>query len=174
MLAGTADKPFNSPDWVFEIKWDGYRAVADLRKEVQLYSRNGLSYLEKFKKVSNSLKFQEHEMILDGELVAYDDRGQPNFQWLQRIGENPNLNVIYQVFDLLYLNGHSTEDLSLLQRKELLKDALVETDFVKYHDHVSEKGLEFFAMVEQMGLEGLKTGRKYLRAGCQKRRLAQN
>src|SRR5690606_39374267 len=93
MLAGTADKPFNSPDWVFEIKWDGYRAVADLRKEVQLYSRNGLSYLEKFKKVSNSLKFQEHEMILDGELVAYDDRGQPNFQWLQRIGENPNLNV---------------------------------------------------------------------------------
>ena len=155
MLAGTADKPFNSPDWVFEIKWDGYRAVADLRKEVQLYSRNGLSYLEKFKKVSNSLKFQEHEMILDGELVAYDDRGQPNFQWLQRIGEKPNLNVIYQVFDLLYLNGHSTEDLSLLQRKELLKDALVETDFVKYHDHVSEKGLEFFAMVEQMGLEGM-------------------
>ncbi len=155
MLAGSANEPFNSDEWVFEIKWDGYRAIADLRKDVQLYSRNGLSYLEKFKKIANSLRFQEHEMVLDGELVAYDDKGAPNFQWLQRIGENPNLTVIYQVFDLLYLNGHSTEALSLLQRKELLKEALTETEFVKYHDHVAEKGKDFFAVVEKMGLEGM-------------------
>ncbi len=155
MLAGTTDKPFSSPDWAFEIKWDGYRALADLRKDIQLYSRNGLSYIEKFKKVSNSLKFQEHEMILDGELVAYDDQGKPNFQWLQRIGDNPNLNVIYQVFDLLWLNGHSTENLSLLQRKELLKDALVETEYIKYHDHVLENGEKFFRLVEKIELEGM-------------------
>ena len=155
MLAGITDKPFTSPEWAFEIKWDGYRAVADLRKGIQLYSRNGLSYLEKFKKVSNSLKFQEHEMVLDGELVAYDDKGQPNFQWLQRIGDRPNLTVVYQVFDLLWLNGHSTEDLSLLQRKELLKDALVENEYIRYHDHVLEKGEEFFSLVEKMELEGM-------------------
>ena len=155
MLAGTAAKPFSSPDWAFEIKWDGYRAIADLRKDIQLYSRNGLSYAEKFKKISNSLKFQEHEMILDGELVAYDNEGKPNFQWLQRIGENPNLNIIYQVFDLLWLNGHSTENLSLLQRKELLKDALVETEHIKYHDHILEKGEAFFLQIEKLGLEGM-------------------
>ena len=149
MLAGTAAKPFSSPDWAFEIKWDGYRAIADLRKDIQLYSRNGLSYAEKFKKISNSLKFQEHEMILDGELVAYDNEGKPNFQWLQRIGENPNLNIIYQVFDLLWLNGHSTENLSLLQRKELLKEALVETEHIKYHDHILEKGEAFFLQIEK-------------------------
>lgn len=155
MLATIAPKPFSSAEWAFEIKWDGYRAVADLRNGVQLYSRNGLSYLEKFKKVANSLKFQEHEMVIDGELVAYDDKGKPNFQWLQRIGDNPNLTVVYQVFDLLWLNGHSTEGLSFLQRKELLKDALKETDFVKYHDHVLEKGEDFFRLIENMELEGM-------------------
>ena len=155
MLADTSPKPFSGKDWAFEIKWDGYRAVADLRNGLQLYSRNGLSYKEKFKKVVNSLKFQEHEMVLDGELVAYDDQGKPNFQWLQRIGENPDLLVIYQVFDLLWLNGHSTENLNYLQRKELLKEALKETEFIKYHDHVLEKGEDFFKLVENMGLEGM-------------------
>lgn len=155
MLCGTRDQPFSSPDWAFEIKWDGYRAIADLRNEIQLYSRNGISYSEKFKKVANSLKLQHHEMILDGELVAYDHEGKPNFQWLQQIGDKPNLNIIFQVFDLLWLNGHSTEELTLLQRKELLKDALVETDYVKYHDHVLENGDKFFKLVEEMGLEGM-------------------
>lgn len=155
MLAKTAEKPFDGKDWAFEIKWDGYRAIADLRKDLQLYSRNGLSYLEKFKKVANALKFQEHEMVLDGELVAYDNTGQPNFQWLQRMGENPNLMVVYQVFDLLWLNGHSTENLTYLQRKELLKDALSENEFVKYHDHVLENGEAFFYQIEKMNLEGM-------------------
>jgi len=155
MLAGTATEPFSGKDWVFEIKWDGYRAVADLRKDIQLYSRNGLSYAEKFKKVANSLKIQQHDMVLDGELVAYDSSGKPNFQLLQRIGDNPNLTVVYQVFDLLWLNGHSTENLSLLQRKELLKDALQETDIIKYCDHVLENGEEFFELVKKMELEGM-------------------
>lgn len=155
MLCGSKDKPFSSPDWIFEIKWDGYRAIADLRKEIQFYSRNGISYLEKFRKIANSLRLQQHEMILDGELVAYDDEGKPNFQWLQQIGDKPNLNVIFQVFDLLWLNGHSTEELTLLQRKELLKEALVETEFIKYHDHVLENGEKFFQLIEKMGLEGM-------------------
>src|SRR5690606_35248745 len=102
-----------------------------------------------------SLKLQNHEMVIDGELVAYDDKGKPNFQWLQRIGENPNLTVIYQVFDLLWLNGHSTENMNLLQRKELLKEALVETEFIKYHDHVVEKGEDFYRLVESLELEGM-------------------
>lgn len=155
MFAETAEKPFSGKDWAFEIKWDGYRAIADLRNGVQLYSRNGLSYLEKFSKITNSLKIQSHEMVIDGELVAYDDKGQPNFQWLQKIGENPNLTLVYQVFDLLWLNGHSTENLSFLQRKELLKDALKETDFIKYHDHILEKGKDFFRMIDKMNLEGM-------------------
>lgn len=155
MLCGTSDQAFDSPNWAFEIKWDGYRAIADLRNEIQLYSRNGFSYAEKFKKITNSLKLQNHEMVLDGELVAYDEKGKPNFQWLQRIGENPNITVVFQVFDLLWLNGHSTEKMSLLQRKELLKEALVETEVIKYHDHILEKGEDFFKLAQSMELEGM-------------------
>ena len=94
-------------------------------------------------------------MVIDGELVAYDSSGKPNFQLLQQIGEKPNLTVVFQVFDILWLNGHSTQKLEYLQRKELLKDALKESDLIKYHDHVLENGKDFFRLVENMGLEGM-------------------
>ncbi|MPT32582.1 MAG: DNA ligase D [Chryseobacterium sp.] len=156
MLCKISDKAFDDKDWAFEIKWDGYRAIADLSKdEIRLYSRNGIDFSQKFKKITNSFKLQEHPMVLDGEIVAYDDKGKPNFQWLQRIGDNPNLALIFQVFDLLWLNGHSTEDLSYLQRKELLKEALVENEIIKYSDHVLEHGKEFFQAAKDMGLEGI-------------------
>ncbi|MBF6610050.1 MAG: DNA ligase D [Chryseobacterium sp.] len=155
MLAKIAKEPFDDKNWAFEIKWDGYRAVADLRKEPQLYSRNGIDFSKKFKKIYNHLKLQDHEMVVDGELVAYDHTGKPNFQLLQQIGDHPNLNVVYQVFDIIWLNGHSTEQLSYLQRKELLKDALKESDYIRYHDYVLENGKEFFKLAEQTGLEGI-------------------
>ena len=155
MLCRTTSSAFNDKEWAFEIKWDGYRAIADLRKQPKLYSRNGLDFTERFKKITNHLNLQDHEMILDGEIVAYDDTGKPNFQWLQNIEKYPDADLIYQVFDLLWLNGHSTEELSYLQRKELLKNALHEYDTIKYHDHIIEKGEDFFKAAENMGLEGI-------------------
>ncbi len=155
MLAKIAKEPFDDKNWAFEIKWDGYRAIADLRDDPLLYSRNGIDFSKKFKKVFNHLKLQDHPMILDGELVVYDSSGKPNFQLLQQIGDHPNLNVVYQVFDIIWLNGHSTEQLSYLQRKELLRDALKETDTIRYHDFILEKGKEFFNLAEQTGLEGI-------------------
>jgi bifunctional non-homologous end joining protein LigD len=156
MLAKPHEKAFDDEDWIFEIKWDGYRAVADLsNNEPLFYSRNGISFLSKFDKVSQDFDQQKHKMILDGEIVAYDENGRPNFQLLQQIGENPDLALVYQVFDLLWLNGHSTEELPLIQRKELLKEALVETDVIKYCDHIPEKGIEFFNQMKKMKLEGM-------------------
>ncbi|KEY19513.1 DNA ligase D [Kaistella antarctica] len=156
MLAQSSEKPFDNEEWIFEIKWDGYRAIADLREEdIQLYSRNGLSYFDKFSKIVDALDDQNHQMVLDGEIVAYDSNGKPDFQSLQKIGENPNLAMTYQVFDLLWLNGHSTENLTLLQRKELLKEALVENDVAKYCEHIPEKGIDFFDQIKKMELEGM-------------------
>ena len=156
MLCKVSDKAFDDKDWAFEIKWDGYRAIADMSKdELRLYSRNGIDFSQKFKKITHSLNLQEHPMILDGEIVAYDDKGKPNFQWLQRIGDHPDLALTFQVFDLLWLNGHSTENLSYLQRKELLKDALIENEIIKYSDHILEKGRDFFQAAKDMGLEGI-------------------
>ncbi|MDN3691133.1 DNA ligase D [Chryseobacterium tructae] len=156
MLAKPFDKAFDDKDWLFEIKWDGYRAIADLSHTSPLfYSRNGISFLSKFSKVTQDFEQQQHQMILDGEIVAYDDHGKPNFQLLQQIGDTPNLALVYQVFDLLWLNGHSTEELPLIQRKELLKEALVETDTLKYCDHIPEKGIAFFEEMKKMKLEGM-------------------
>lgn len=156
MLAQSSEKPFNNKDWVFEIKWDGYRAVADLReKDIQLYSRNGLSYSDKFSKITKALDIQTHQLVLDGEIVAFNSDGKPDFQTLQKIGENPNLAMTYQVFDLLWLNGHSTENLTLVQRKELLKEALIENEVIKYCEHIPEKGIDFFDQIKKMDLEGM-------------------
>src|SRR5690606_22064675 len=156
MLAKLHEQAFDDKEWVFEIKWDGYRAIADLSKDDPLfYSRNGISFLSKFDKVAQDFASQKHKMILDGEIVAYDENGKPSFQLLQQIGDNPNLALVYQVFDLLWLNGHSTENLPLLQRKELLKEALTETDVIKYCDHIPEKGIEFFDQMKKMKLEGM-------------------
>lgn len=155
MLAKPHPEAFDDEDWVFEIKWDGYRAVADLSDEPLFYSRNGISFLSKFEKVTQDFSLQKHKMILDGEIVAYDENGRPNFQLLQQIGDNPDLALVYQVFDILWLNGHSTEELPLIQRKELLKEALVETDVIKYCDHIQENGIFFFSQMKKMKLEGM-------------------
>ncbi len=156
MLCKVSGEAFDDEEWAFEIKWDGYRAIADLRKDaIRLYSRNGIDFSQKFKKVTNALKLQEHHLILDGEIVAYDVKGKPNFQWLQQVGDHPNLALVFQVFDLLWLNGHSTENLSYLQRRELLKEALVETEVIKFSDHILEKGKDFFRAAKDLGLEGI-------------------
>ncbi|MGH1516432.1 DNA ligase D [Chryseobacterium sp. JK1] len=156
MLAKPYEKAFNDKNWFFEIKWDGYRAIADLSKKHPLfYSRNGISFLSKFEKISQDFKNQKHKMILDGEIVAYDENGRPNFQLLQQIGDQPYLALAYQVFDILWLNGHSTEKIPLIQRKELLKEALTETDIIKYCDHIPEKGIDFFKQMQKMKLEGM-------------------
>jgi bifunctional non-homologous end joining protein LigD len=156
MLAKSFENAFDDEGWIFEIKWDGYRAIADLsHKNPLFYSRNGISFLSKFERVTEDFEHQKHKMILDGEIVAYDEHGKPNFQLLQQIGDNPKLALTYQVFDLLWLNGHSTEDLPLLQRKELLKEALTETDIIKYCDHIPEKGIDFFNQMKSMKLEGM-------------------
>lgn len=156
MLAKSEEMPFDDKDWVYEIKWDGYRAIADLSsKNLLFYSRNGISFAEKFKKITDDFPQQKHEMIIDGEIVAYDELGSPNFQLLQQIGDNPDLAMTYQVFDLLWLNGHSTEDLPLIQRKELLKEALVETDIIKFSEHIVENGIDFFNEMKKLKLEGM-------------------
>src|SRR5690606_12794400 len=156
VLAKSSEKPLTDKEWIFEINWDGYPAIANLKNEKpQFYSRNGISFLQKFQKIVEDLPRQTHQMVLDGEILAYDESGSPRFQLLQQIGENPDLALTYQVFDLLWLNGHSTTELPLLQRKELLRDALVETDTIKFCEHIAEDGVEFFNHLRKMKLEGM-------------------
>lgn len=155
MLASLGNRPFNDEEWIFEIKWDGYRAIAEIGDELKLYSRNGISFIKKFAPITEALKAQQYEMILDGEIVAYNENDIPDFQTLQHFGEHPDVPLVYHIFDLLYLNGHDTTSLPNIQRKELLKEALIENDFIKYCDHVEKNGIDFFDAAKENNLEGI-------------------
>lgn len=156
MLAKLHDKPFSDPNWIFEIKWDGYRAIAEVNgKDTKLYSRNGLSFIGNYPLVYNELKKIKKKVVLDGEIVALDENGVSKFQLLQQYGQSPEVPLCYYVFDCLYVNGKSIEKQPLTERKKILRDLLPESAVIKYSDHIEEKGKEFFAVLKKQGLEGM-------------------
>lgn len=156
MLATLVKKPFDHPDWIFEVKWDGYRAVAGIRDgDVSLYSRNRVSLNKKFSPLVESLKKFGFEAVLDGEIVVVDDQGHPDFQMLQNYQKSGSGHLLYYVFDLPYFQGHDLTNLPLLRRKELLEKILPSDPKIKFSDHVSKEGVLFFNVVKEKGLEGI-------------------
>ncbi len=156
MLATLAKEPFDHPDWVFELKWDGYRAIAEIRKKgVSLYSRNQISLNKKFPPIVESLRKFGFEAALDGEIVVVDEKGRPDFQMLQNYQKSAKGHLLYYVFDLLYFRGHDMTDLPLVRRKELLKKILPSDPKVRFSDHISKEGILFFNTVREKGLEGI-------------------
>jgi bifunctional non-homologous end joining protein LigD len=173
MLATLAREPFDHPDWIFEVKWDGYRAVAEIRDgDVSLYSRNLLSLNEKFPPIVDALRECRFAAVLDGEIVAVDDRGQPDFQMLQNYRKSGSGHLLYYVFDLLYFQGHDLTGLPLLRRKELLKELLPSASRIRFSDHVGKEGVLFFNVVREKGLEGIiaKHARSAYQVGKRSRR----
>jgi len=155
MLAKLGDKPFNSPEWIYEIKWDGYRAIADVnKKEIRLYSRNKLSFAERYPVVIEALKKIKKNVILDGEIIAVDPTGLPSFQLLQQYEQN-KAPLVYYVFDCLYRDNKSLKEKPLLERKKILKKLLPENNIIQYCDHIEERGVEFFMQIKKKGLEGI-------------------
>jgi bifunctional non-homologous end joining protein LigD len=156
MLATLAKEPFDHPDWMFEVKWDGYRAIAEIKDGgVSLYSRNQISLAKKFHPVAESLKHFGFKAVLDGEIVAVDDQGRADFQMLQDYKKTGRGHLLYYVFDLLYFENHDLTNLPLLRRKELLRKILPADPKVKFSDHVLKDGTLFFNIVKKKGLEGI-------------------
>ena len=168
MLATLVDKPFNSKEWIFEIKWDGYRAIAECNfNEIKLYSRNSISFNKNFPEVVESLRSLGLQAVLDGEVVAVDERGMARFELIQNHHRRAG-NIIYYVFDILYYNGYDLTRLSLLERKEILKKILPDLLNVRFNDHIEEKGIMFYSESEKQGLEGIiaKRADSLYQAGC--------
>jgi len=156
MLATLIKEPFDHPDWIFEVKWDGYRAIAEIRDgDVSLYSRNRISLHQKFPPLMDSLRRFRFEAILDGEIVVVDDQGHPDFQMVQDYKKSGSGLLIYYVFDLLYFQGHDLTNLPLLRRKELLKEILPSASNIEFSDHIRKEGVLFFNVVKDKGLEGI-------------------
>jgi bifunctional non-homologous end joining protein LigD len=162
MLASVADKAFDSDEWLFEIKWDGYRALAFLNKSnVELMSRNQKSFNAQFPTLVDELKHLKAKAILDGEIVAVDDEGHAHFELLQGWADNSG-NLHYMIFDLLFLDGYDLRSLPLTERKERLHQFLspFQSQFLHFSDHAEDKGMRLFEEAKKNGLEGLIGKRK--------------
>jgi bifunctional non-homologous end joining protein LigD len=156
MLARETDEAFDDPNWIFEIKWDGYRAIAELaQSKVKFYSRNGNSFEDNYPDVVDELKKLGINAVLDGEVVVMNENGIPSFQLLQHYGTNPNHPIFYYVFDILKLNGKDLTKLPLIERKKILKQVLPKNETIKYSDHVMEYGTSFFQSAIKKELEGV-------------------
>jgi bifunctional non-homologous end joining protein LigD len=156
MLATLVKEPFDDPDWIFEVKWDGYRALAEIQDgQVSLYTRNHLSLNKKFAPVVEALQKLGVDAVVDGEIVVVDDQGKADFQMLQNYQKTGRGYLLYYVFDLLFVNGHDLTGLPLLRRKELLKKILPSDKLIRFSDHVPKEGILFFKVVQDKGLEGI-------------------
>ncbi len=156
MLATLVREPFNHPDWLFEVKWDGYRAIAEIRDgQVSLYSRNQISLNKKFFPITEALQKLRFEAVLDGEIIVVDDQGRSDFQMLQNYQKSGRGHLVYYIFDLLFFNGHELTNLALVRRKDLLKKVLPADQHLKFSDHVWKEGVLFFQVVKEKGLEGI-------------------
>ncbi len=156
MLAGTASKVFNDPAWIYELKWDGYRALAHIEDhKVALYSRNGLGYNTKFARLVTDLQAIGHSVILDGEIVILNEKGLPEFGKLQKYDGGKNEILRYYVFDMLFLNGHSMTGLTVTERKSLIPEVIENLDLTVYCDHLEALGSALYEKAIEAGMEGI-------------------
>ena len=156
MLASLTDAAFDDADWIYEIKWDGYRSLAYCNgSNVELVSRNGKSFTEKYTTVTAALQEAGLAAVLDGEIVAVDENGLASFQLLQN-WQNTASQLQFVAFDILWYNGFDLTALPLITRKEILKGVLpANISVLKYSDHVEGAGKEFFNVALSQGLEGI-------------------
>src|SRR5216683_94152 len=165
MLATLADHPFSDPNWLFEIKWDGVRALARIENgDLALRSRNAIDIAQRYPELASLPDaLAARQAILEGEIVALDAHGHSNFERLQERmhvrapSENlvAQIPVVYFAFDLLYCDGYDLRKTPLLDRKQLLQRMLHTSERFRYSAHQVEHGKELFALAEQNGLEGI-------------------
>jgi bifunctional non-homologous end joining protein LigD len=167
MLATPVDEPFDGAEWLFEIKWDGYRAIAFIDDgKLRLVSRNQNELTERFPELKDLPKLvRAKSAILDGEVVALDEEGRASFSLMQqRTGFRPggrrgvakaDVPVLYYAFDLLYLDGYDLRKLPLEVRKKQLASILITGDVLRYSDHYEKQGKALFEMARAKGLEGI-------------------
>ena len=163
MLAKETNKPFTDKDWIFEVKWDGFRAIAYIDEELSLRSRNNKELTDNFPELQE-LKKQAKNVVLDGEIIILE-AGKVDFQALLerskatspteielRTSRQP---VAYIVFDILEKNGAPLLDLPLTERKRILSETVRESNHVIVADYVEEKGEAYYEAILERGLEGV-------------------
>jgi bifunctional non-homologous end joining protein LigD len=168
MLAKLAPQPFSGKDWIFEIKWDGFRAIAYVNEDLSVRSRNEKELKHSFPELEE-LKQLTHHVVLDGEIVTMKE-GKPDFEALLERGQavspaeiefhTRRSPVVYIVFDILEKDGKPLLNLPLTERKNILKNSVKEGQHVILSDFVEEKGEVYYKLALEKGLEGVMAKKK--------------
>jgi len=156
MKATLVDAPFDDPDWLYEVKWDGYRAIAIISKtSAELISRNNIPF-DQFYPINSLLKSWKLDAVIDGEVLVLNDKGISDFGKLQNWRSEADGNLVYYVFDILWYAGKNLTGLPLIQRQAILKEILpVGDDRIRQSKVFAANGIDFFHAAEKIGLEGI-------------------
>lgn len=156
MLCTLVDEPFSKEDWLFEIKWDGYRAIGSKKDDsIELYSRMGNDFAEKYPPVVEALRDFKYDVIVDGEIVVVDEEGSARFEWLQNWRRIPKGSLQYYIFDILWCDGRDIRSMPLRKRKELLKRVLPRSEVLHFSDDIEADGLGLFQEMQRRHMEGM-------------------
>jgi bifunctional non-homologous end joining protein LigD len=167
MLASIAEDPFDDPNWLFEIKWDGYRVISFIENgKVRMVSRNQNDLGPRYPELRELPKLvNAKSAILDGEVVVLDEQGRPSFSLMQQrtgirahgrqAAARPDLPIIYYVFDVIYLDGYDLRRVALDDRKRVLRQIVPSQELVRFSDHHAGQGIALFQVAKQKGLEGI-------------------
>ncbi len=156
MLAALADEVPGGPGWLFEVKWDGYRALACVEGgEAKLVSRKGNDLTDRFAAVARAVAraVKTPDCVLDGEVCALDEQGRPSFSAMQQ--GKAGTPVVYEAFDLLELDGEPLVDLPLRERRSRLERLLDRRNETVRLSEAFEDGKELFEAARRQGLEGI-------------------
>jgi bifunctional non-homologous end joining protein LigD len=158
MLCTLIKEPFDDPDFLYEVKLDGYRIMAYVKNgKVRLASRSGLDYTPKYPSIEQELSQLDFDVILDGELVALNKEGHPDFDALQKNnGENA---LVFYLFDIPWCKGFELMQLPLTERKEILSKVIPFNDVIRFSDSF-EQGIALFELIKKQEMEGIVAKRK--------------
>lgn len=169
MLASPTDKAFDSKNWVFEIKWDGVRAILfKNKKNIMIQSRNGNDITKRYPEIVNAARISLRSCgsaVIDGEIVILNEKGVPDFHIHQHrinIQDSRAIKVLskqspatYYVFDMLYKESKSLKEFGYLERRAILSRALEVNEYIKISDYIDEKGKEILRSSKELKLEGI-------------------
>ena len=163
MQASSVQEPFDSLDWIFETKLDGYRAIAVINPagKARIWSRNRLPFEPKFPMVLHAVdQLKLRSTILDGEIVALDSEGIPRFQLLQQWQKRPTAPVVFYLFDVLWSDGRDFTAKTVLQSRDRLEQIITPVLGIQVGSYVENRGKDLFALAKDKGLEGIIAKRK--------------
>ena len=157
MLATLVNEPFDDPDWIYEVKWDGYRTLGFINKgEVQLLSRNNKDFNEKYYPLKELLESWKLNAVIDGEILVLNDKGVSNFGALQNWRSEADGELVLYIFDILWYEGKNLMNLPLTERQAIMRDVIpTDDDRVRLSQTFKANGTEFFDAAGKIGLEGI-------------------